>query len=187
MAKSSGRFISRAVIRISTEPMIEMASSRSSNMLGTGTISSMMMPMTPSAISTSPRNSQPRMSSAVGRAMPSFISGASAMTERARGQTDRLGDHGVIGRRRRRRGRVIVGGDHHGVARGRDGQADVVGRPVPAGAGLVRYGPPRGYARLNAARAGGRVDHPAKQTIAAVIGERRVVVDEQPLHVGDGL
>ncbi len=68
MAKSSGRFIITAVIRISTDETSEMASSRSSRNFGTGRISSMITPITPTAISTSPRISQPRMSSAVGRA-----------------------------------------------------------------------------------------------------------------------
>lgn len=81
MAKSSGRFIITAVIRISTLDTSEIASSRSRSIFGIGRISSMMTAMTPTAMPTSPRISQPSASRPVGRAMPSFIRmGASAMT-----------------------------------------------------------------------------------------------------------
>ena len=73
MAKSSGRFIITAVIRISTLETREMASSMSSRNFGIGRISSRMTPMTPVAMATSPRANQPKTSLPVGRAMPSFI------------------------------------------------------------------------------------------------------------------
>ncbi|MNX89668.1 hypothetical protein D3C86_1216890 [compost metagenome] len=68
MAKSSGRFIITAVIRISTDETSEIASSRSRSIFGTGRISSMMTPITPTAIITSPRITQPSASRPVGRA-----------------------------------------------------------------------------------------------------------------------
>lgn len=82
---------------------------------------------------------------------------------------------------------VIVGGDDHRRAGRRIEDADVVGRAITARAGLVRHAPAGGHARLYAAHAGRRIEHPAQQ-LGLVIGrERRGVVDEQAVDVGGGL
>ena len=56
----------------------------------------MITPITPTAISTSPRLTQLRTSRPVGRAMPSFImTGVSVTAQRLEDAAGRLGDHGV--------------------------------------------------------------------------------------------
>ena len=59
---SSGFWIRSAVIRISTALAMESASSRSTSIAGTGSTSSRMMPMTPTAKPTSPRASHDQTS-----------------------------------------------------------------------------------------------------------------------------
>src|SRR5690606_24259100 len=187
-ANSSGRLISSEVIRISTDDTIEMANSRSSTAGCSGTISSRMMPMTPTARPTSPRITQPSISRPVGRAMPSRMSGpASAMTQRSDGQGGGFGDHGVALVGGRRLGRLEIDRDADRLAGRRQDQADVVGVAATAGPGLGRVAPAGRQAGADAGRAGRRALEPAQQAGAGGLAQTRAGGGEQGREVGGRL
>ena len=94
--KSSGFLIRSAVIRISTDAMIDTDSRRSSMILGMGTMSSTTMRMTPSAIATSPRITQFHTSLGEGRSLPTPGSVASTMDTIARHATAHANAHAAL-------------------------------------------------------------------------------------------